>query len=162
MLATSDRADDQFSARSPGRLPPPLKLTPLATGLPHPRLRTLLALGLSLLALPLAVPVIAQARKPGCSASHGGRAAQACAAHRRKANSRHTAKRHQQKHAAVKKTAGKPARKGVAEGTVATCEDGSAALPGLRGTAACDDGSIPGCEDGSMPRRSGGSDTSLR
>ena len=137
-------------------------LTPLATGLPHARLRTLLVLALSLLALPLALPTLAQGRKAGCAAGHGRHGAHACAAHRRKAGARH-AKRHASKHANAKKRAAvKPAAPRGAEGTVATCEDGSAALPGLRGPAACDDGSIPGCEDGSMPRRSGGSNASLR
>jgi hypothetical protein len=130
----------------------------MSTGLPNPRLLTLLAFALSLLAMLLAVPTIAQGRKAGCSAGHGRRGAHACTAHRHRAHKPRPAR-----HAVPRKrTAAKLAPAGAAEGTVATCEDGSAALPGHRGPSACDDATIPVCEDGSNPTRSGGPGTSLR
>jgi hypothetical protein len=134
----------------------------VTTGLPHLRLRTSAALALSLLAMLLVAPTIAQGRKSACaSRSHARRGAHACATHGRKARHTSTDRRHHGGHGAVRSLP--PARLAPAsDGATGACEYASAPLSGA-GQAAptCSNAGGPACTDSSGPTSAGSGEAAV-
>jgi hypothetical protein len=122
------------------------------------------ALALSLLATPLALPALAHGRKAACvSPGHAAHAhAHVCTAHSHKARHMPTDKRHHGGHGAVKglrATGIAPAS--PAEAPTAKCENGSAPVSVAQASPSCADGSTPTCADGSSPTTADGGEATL-